>query len=199
MDYLPRGGVVPSPMPSPEVNPVSSRGPGVVYEFRDFRLGCGRLELLRDSRPRRVERKPMDLLILLVSREGQLVTRAEIAGRLWSSQVFVDTEHGINTAIGKLRHLLRDDPEDPHFIHTVTGIGYRFVAPVSQVAAVSTPAPVLPPEDMPDPAAAVAPRSRRKLVGWYVGAGAGVVLALGSLTIYRSRHRPPEVRYTQLT
>ncbi len=77
----------------------------------------------------RVERKPMELLILLVSRQGQLVTRAEIAQRLWSSEVFVDTEHGINTAIRKLRHLLRDDSEDPQFIQTVTGMGYRFIAP----------------------------------------------------------------------
>ena len=71
----------------------------------------------------------MELLILLVSRQGQLVSRAEIAQRLWSSEVFVDTEHGINTAIRKLRHLLHDDPEGPQFIQTVTGMGYRFVAP----------------------------------------------------------------------
>lgn len=188
-----------SPVPSPEINPVASRGLGAVYEFCEFRLDCGRFELLRNSRPLRVERKPMELLILLVSREGQLVTRAEIAERLWSSEVFVDTEHGINTAIGKLRHLLRDDPEDPHFIQTVTGMGYRFVAPVSPVAKVSTPAPILPAEDMPEPVVAVPARSWRRLVSWSVGAGACVVLAFGSLAIYRSRHRPPEVRYTQLT
>ena len=102
---------------------------GPVFEFGDFRLDCGRFELLRGGRSLRVERKPMELLILLVSRQGQLVTRAEIAQRLWSSEVFVDTEHGINTAIRKLRHLLRDDSEDPEFIQTVTGMGYRFIAP----------------------------------------------------------------------
>ena len=75
----------------------------------------------------------MELLILLASREGQLVTRAEIAQRLWSSEVFVDTEHGINTAIRKLRYLLRDDPDDARFIQTVTGMGYRFIAPVTKV------------------------------------------------------------------
>lgn len=80
----------------------------------------------------------MELLILLSSRDGQLVTRAEIAERLWSSEVFVDTEHGINTAIRKLRHLLRDDPENPQFIQTVTGMGYRFVAPVTRIEASQT-------------------------------------------------------------
>ena len=90
----------------------------------------------------RVERKPLELLILLASRPGQLVTRTEIAERLWSSEVFVDTEHGINTAIRKLRHLLHDDPENPAFIQTVTGMGYRFIAQIATVepesAAVAT-------------------------------------------------------------
>jgi TolB-like protein len=81
----------------------------------------------------RVERKPMELLILLTSREGQLVTRSEIANRLWASEVFVDTEHGINTAIRKLRYLLRDDPDKPQFIQTVIGMGYRFIAPITTV------------------------------------------------------------------
>jgi DNA-binding winged helix-turn-helix (wHTH) protein len=101
------------------------------FQFADFRLDCSRFELLRNGRALRVERKPMELLILLASREGELVTRAEIAQRLWSSEVFVDTEHGINTAIRKLRHLLRDDSEDPRFIQTVIGIGYRFIAPIA--------------------------------------------------------------------
>jgi TolB-like protein/DNA-binding winged helix-turn-helix (wHTH) protein len=73
----------------------------------------------------------MELLILLASREGQLVTRNEIADRLWASEVFVDTEHGINTAIRKLRYLLRDDPNHPQFIQTVVGMGYRFIAPIT--------------------------------------------------------------------
>jgi TolB-like protein/DNA-binding winged helix-turn-helix (wHTH) protein len=75
----------------------------------------------------------MELLILLASREGQLVTRSEIADRLWASEVFVDTEHGINTAIRKLRYLLRDDPDNPRFIQTVIGMGYRFIAPTTSV------------------------------------------------------------------
>ena len=105
----------------------------LVYQFADFRLDCGGFELRYNGHSVRVERKPMELLILLASREGQLVTRAEIAQRLWSSEVFVDTEHGINTAIRKLRYLLRDDPDDARFIQTVTGMGYRFIAPVIKV------------------------------------------------------------------
>jgi len=143
---------VSSPASSPEIGAATTRGPGAVYEFSEFRLDCGRFELLRKSQPLRLERKPMELLILLVLRDGQLVSRAEIAERLWSSEVFVDTEHGINTAIRKLRQTLRDDPAGPKFIQTVTGVGYRFIAPViiqSQVIHSQIPAlPEAEPEDL---------------------------------------------------
>ncbi len=102
-----------------------------VYQFGDFRLDCGRFELTRNGHLIPVERKPMELLILLAQHGGQLVTRTEIAERLWEREVFVDTEHGINTAIGKIRYTLRDDAEDPRFVQTVTGKGYRFVAPIA--------------------------------------------------------------------
>lgn len=73
----------------------------------------------------------MELLILLVERQGELVSRDEIAGRLWGQDVFVDVEHGINTAVRKVRMVLRDDPEKPRFVETVVGKGYRFAAPVT--------------------------------------------------------------------
>jgi TolB-like protein/DNA-binding winged helix-turn-helix (wHTH) protein len=98
-----------------------------VFEFGDFRLDCGRFELHRAGRSLKLERKPMELLILLAGSNGHLVTRAEIAQRLWDREVFVDTEHGINTAIRKIRQALGDDPEEPRFLLTVTGKGYRFV------------------------------------------------------------------------
>jgi TolB-like protein/DNA-binding winged helix-turn-helix (wHTH) protein len=101
-----------------------------IFEFGDFKLDCGTFELRRDGHGIKLERKPMELLILLASKEGQLVTRAEIASRLWNSEVFDDTEHGINTAIRKIRQVLRDDPEEPRFVQTVTGMGYRFIAPI---------------------------------------------------------------------
>ena len=101
-----------------------------VFQFEEFELHCGRFQLLRKGRPLRVEPKPLELLILLVSRRGDLVSRREIVEKLWESDVFVDTDHSINTAIRKLRYLLRDDSEAPKYIETVTGMGYRFVAPV---------------------------------------------------------------------
>jgi TolB-like protein/DNA-binding winged helix-turn-helix (wHTH) protein len=102
--------------------------PASLIQFDEFSLDCDRYELLRSGRPVKLERIPMELLILLATRDGNLVTRHEIIERLWGKDVFVDTEHGINTAIRKLRLVLRDDPEKPRFVQTVTGKGYRFVA-----------------------------------------------------------------------
>jgi DNA-binding winged helix-turn-helix (wHTH) protein len=107
--------------------------PATIFEFGDFRLDCSRFELWRAGRSLKLERKPMELLILLASREGDLVNRAEIAERLWGNEVFVDTEHGINTAVRKIRQVLRDDPDQPRFVQTVMGRGYRFVGPISEV------------------------------------------------------------------
>jgi pentatricopeptide repeat protein len=72
----------------------------------------------------------MELLILLVKRPGQLVSREEIAGHIWGKDVFLDVDHSINTAIRKIRQALHDDPEKPRFLETIIGKGYRFAAPV---------------------------------------------------------------------
>jgi len=180
-----------------------------VYQFGDFRLDCQRFELQLNGHAVRVERKPMELLILLASRQGQLVTRAEIAQRLWSSEVFVDTEHGINTAVRKLRQLLRDDAEEPKFIQTVTGMGYRFVASVTATEPVITGAPIQASEVMAEPTGATAihadmlppaqTHSRRRALGWYAAAGLCALGAFGGTAVYRSRQHPAEIKYTQLT
>src|ERR1041385_7954405 len=74
--------------------------PGIV-KFDEFELDCNRYQLLRAGRRIKLEKLPMELLILLLEREGDLVTREEIVGRLWGKDVFLDTDHGINTAIRK--------------------------------------------------------------------------------------------------
>jgi len=73
----------------------------------------------------------MELLILLVSRKGELVTREQIIAKLWGQDVFIETEHSINTAVKKVRQTLGDDPENSRFVQTVIGKGYRFIATVT--------------------------------------------------------------------
>ena len=107
--------------------------PFVVCQFGDFSLHCGKFELCRNGRRLKLERKPLELLVLLVTRHGQVVTRDEIAGCLWGREVFVDIEHGINTAIRKIRQILGDSSDLPQFVQTISGSGYRFIAPVTAV------------------------------------------------------------------
>src|SRR5262249_47065143 len=101
------------------------------FHFGEFTLDESRYRLQRGERRLRLEKLPMELLILLVQRHGELVSREEIAERLWNKDVFVDIDHSINTAVRKIRLVLRDDPEKPRFVETVVGKGYRFAAPIT--------------------------------------------------------------------
>jgi hypothetical protein len=67
-----------------------------------------------------------------VERRGELVTRQEIIEKIWGKDVFLDTDRSINAAIRKIRQALKDDPERPLFVQTITGKGYRFVAAVEK-------------------------------------------------------------------
>jgi len=109
--------------------------PNGIIKFEDFELDRGRYELRRGDRVLKLEKIPMELLVLLAESNGQLVSREEIVERIWGKDVFLDTEHGINTAIRKIRQTLGDDPENPRFVQTVTGKGYRFIAVTSTISA----------------------------------------------------------------
>ena len=98
-------------------------------------LDLRRYELRRGGVVLKLEKIPMELFILLVERRDQLVGREEIIARLWGKDVFLDTEQGINTAIRKIRLALDDDPNQPRFLQTVVGKGYRFVGPITTLGA----------------------------------------------------------------
>jgi serine/threonine protein kinase/tetratricopeptide (TPR) repeat protein len=105
----------------------------------DYELDVRAYELRRSGRPLKVERIPMELLVLLVELRGQLVTRDQIIERIWGKDVYFDSDNSINSAIRKIRQVLKDDPERPRFVVTVTGKGYRFVAPVEDASPPPTP------------------------------------------------------------
>src|SRR6516162_9570639 len=101
---------------------------GEVVLFAGFELDRAAYQLRRKGRVVHLERIPLELLFLLVERRSQLVTREEIRNRIWGPDVFVDEVSSINTAIRKLRRVLRDSPASSRFIETVSTKGYRFVA-----------------------------------------------------------------------
>jgi|HubBroStandDraft_1064217.scaffolds.fasta_scaffold03062_3 TolB-like protein/DNA-binding winged helix-turn-helix (wHTH) protein/Flp pilus assembly protein TadD len=110
----------------------------------DFELDFAVGQLRRSGRVLKLERIPMEVLLLLVQRRGELVTRKQMVERIWGKDVYLDTDNGINGAIRKIRQVLKDDPEQPRFIQTITGKGYRFLAPVIHRDAGLEPAAAAP-------------------------------------------------------
>src|SRR5580700_7083088 len=101
----------------------------------EIELDLGRYELRRQGQRVKLEKKPMELLIFLVSRREQLVSRQEIISKLWGSDLFIDTEPNINNIVRKIRTALGDDSAKSRFLETVVGKGYRFVGPVRVIDA----------------------------------------------------------------
>jgi DNA-binding winged helix-turn-helix (wHTH) protein/tetratricopeptide (TPR) repeat protein len=102
---------------------------------RGIELDLGRYELRRNGRRLKIEKKPMELLIFLVARRNQLVSRQDLVSKLWRSDLFIDSEPNLNNVVRKLRTVLGDNPAKPRFLETIVGKGYRFIGPVRVVDA----------------------------------------------------------------
>jgi predicted ATPase/DNA-binding winged helix-turn-helix (wHTH) protein len=102
-----------------------------IYRFGEFEVDVAAYSLSRGPQRLRLSRQPMNLLLLLLERRHELVSREDIAGRLWEPNVFMDLDAGIRTAILKIR---RELGESPKFVETVPGKGYRFIGHVEVVA-----------------------------------------------------------------
>ena len=108
--------------------PIRAREP--IKFVDDFELDIAGRRLSRGGHRLKLERIPLEILVLLLECQGEIVTRDEIVARIWGKDVFLDTDNSIRGAIRKLRQVLKDDAEAPRFIQTVTGQGYRFIAPI---------------------------------------------------------------------
>ncbi|PYV62197.1 MAG: hypothetical protein DMG97_40975 [Acidobacteria bacterium] len=111
----------------------SSPAAGQLYRFGPYEADLTRVELRKFGLKIRLEPKVWDLLIALLQRPGELVTRSELQRALWGEDVFVDFEHGLNVAVKKLRAALCDPVDAPCYVETVAGEGYRFLAQVGFV------------------------------------------------------------------
>jgi DNA-binding winged helix-turn-helix (wHTH) protein/tetratricopeptide (TPR) repeat protein len=98
-------------------------------------LDLGRYELRRLGRRVKLEKKPMELLMFLVARREQMVSREDIVKKLWRSDLFIDTERNVNNIVRKIRTALGDKSAKPRFIETVVGKGYRFIGPMRVIDA----------------------------------------------------------------
>jgi DNA-binding winged helix-turn-helix (wHTH) protein/tetratricopeptide (TPR) repeat protein len=105
--------------------------PGVVFQFGLFAANPVDGVLTRSGTKVKIQEQPFRLLLLLLERPGELVTREELRQRLWPEGTFVDFDGSLNVILKRLRAAIDDDPENPRFIETIPRRGYRFIAPVS--------------------------------------------------------------------
>src|SRR5580765_4348638 len=98
--------------------------------FGVFELDPKAGELRKKGMKVRLQGQPIDILVLLLQRPGEIVTREELQKDLWPADTFVDFEQGLNNAMKRLRAALDDDAESPHFIETLPRRGYRFIGAV---------------------------------------------------------------------
>ena len=110
------------------------------YRFGEFELDLDAQQLRLCGEAVHLERRPFDLLVLLVTAQGQVVARDDIIAKLWPTNVIIDFDSGINTLVRKARRALGDSPEKPTFIETVAGRGYRFIGPLEEAVAATAPA-----------------------------------------------------------
>ena len=97
------------------------------YRFDSFIVDFSAREFVRDGERIHLQEQPFQLLVMLLERSNQVVTREELRRRLWPANVVVDFDHRLNNAITRLRKVLSDDADSPRFIETVPRVGYRFI------------------------------------------------------------------------
>jgi TolB-like protein/DNA-binding winged helix-turn-helix (wHTH) protein/lipopolysaccharide biosynthesis regulator YciM len=148
-----------------------------LVHFGVFEFDPASGELWKAGRRIRLQDQPRQVLRILVSRGGELVTREELCRELWSDDTFVDFDNGLNVAIRKIRDVLGDLAGSPRFIETERARGYRFIAPVSQE----------PPSPDVENTARIAPMERATVLGEPLVVSEGATKRVGPNAIGRSR------------
>jgi cholera toxin transcriptional activator len=115
-----------------------------IVRFGIFELNLDASELRKNGAKLRLQEQPLQVLVLLLERAGDVVTREDLRQKLWPSNTFVDFDHSLNTAVNKLRETLGDSASSPRYIETVARRGYRFIAPVQTVETAAGPSSQTP-------------------------------------------------------
>lgn len=174
----------------------TDRAPGW-YRFGLFEVDERRGEVRKQGLRIRLRGRPFDILVILLERPGELVSREVLRARLWPADTFVDFDHGLNTAVNRLREVLGDSAESPRFIETVPRKGYRFIAPVDvlpvhqPIPQLETPEPTPVADAVDAPIESQAPRTRSVSRWRLSGVMAAVVLGIAIASVaWQTRHAP---------
>ena len=149
-----------------------------VYEV-DSRTG----ELRKNGMRIRCQEQPIQVLVALLERPGELLTREELRQRVWPEDTFVDFDHALNTAVKKIRAALNDEADSPRYLETVPRRGYRFIAPVQ-----TEMTPARNPEDLPAEKLEV-PETHRPLINRRVILLAATLIAFVGGGYYWTNYR----------
>jgi DNA-binding winged helix-turn-helix (wHTH) protein/TolB-like protein len=161
-----------------------------VFTFGLFEADPESGELLRKGQRTRLQDQPFRMLILLLERPGEVISREELREKLWPQNTFVEFDNGLNVAVKKIRKALSDSAENPRFIETIPKRGYRFIAPVSTKATGGDAGPqaVQPFQVTPDSdAGKQEPPPRHPRWRRYAFAGAGLVVLLAATALVVTR------------
>ena len=161
-----------------------------LIRFGVFEVDTHSGELRKAGMRVRLQGQPLQVLVILLERGGEVVTREEVRSRIWPSQSFGDTDHALNKAIARIREALDDSAEAPRYIETLPRHGYRFIGALHQGPSeqpIQETAPRIAPDPSVPPAPPIAPHPRRqKLRGFAVVSVLTLLLAIGYLAW---RHR----------
>jgi TolB-like protein/DNA-binding winged helix-turn-helix (wHTH) protein/Tfp pilus assembly protein PilF len=153
------------------------------FRFGPYEADLHSRELRKEGTRLRLQAQPFQLLIMLLERPGELVTREEICQKLWSTDTFVDFDHSLGTAINKIREVLNDSAGEPCYVETLPRRGYRFIAQVATI----DPEPAPPPEPA-EPLVTSSPKTR--LLSLAVAACFAIVVLLAVIGASFSGWRP---------
>jgi DNA-binding winged helix-turn-helix (wHTH) protein len=112
-----------------------------VIRFGPFEADLRTRELRRNGLKLKLQEQPFQVLVMLLERAGELVTREEIRAKLWPQDTFLDFDHGLNAAVRRLREALNDNASLPRFVETLPRRGYRFIAAVQKMIPQGAPQP----------------------------------------------------------
>ena len=144
------------------------------YKFDDFEADLKAAELRRNGTRLKLQLQPFQVLVALLERPRDVVTRDELRQRLWPEDTFVDFDHGLNTAMAKLRDVLGDSAAKPRYVETIAKRGYRFLGDVTAIHEQPKTAPAIQPiKPLPEPVQAPARPGAHALPGGVQPAGVG--------------------------
>jgi Tol biopolymer transport system component/DNA-binding winged helix-turn-helix (wHTH) protein len=168
----------------------TQREPAPTIAFGPFEFDTAAGDLRKYGNRVRLQGQPLQILSLLLERPGQVISREELQRHLWAGTTFVDFEQGLNAAVNKLRQALGDSADQPRYVETLPGRGYRFIGPIERPSL----RPVLE-MALPKPAGREEPAGTKDAAGqsrpWLLGVAALAVATVGAAGYWLGARRLP--------